>query len=82
LKVQKAVENFDSILKVVFIFKNINRNQILGQSDNQKLKFNVLKSASLLGALDAKELGKPALSFASVLNIIQENPKIPSVALG
>jgi hypothetical protein len=67
---------------VVFIFKNINRNQILGQSDNQKLKFNVLKYASLLGALDAKELGKPALSFASVLNIIQENPKIPSVALG
>jgi hypothetical protein len=39
--------------------------------------FNVLKSALLLGALDAKELVKPALIFASVLNIIQVNLKIP-----
>jgi hypothetical protein len=36
----------------------------------------------LLGALDAKELEKPALILAPVLNIIQENLKISSVALG
>ena len=44
--------------------------------------FKVLKTASLLGAVAAKEVGKHALIFASLLNIIQENPKIPSDALG
>ena len=53
--------------------------------DNRTIRswnFNVLKSSSLLGTLAAKKLGKHALIFASVLNIIQENPKIPSDALG
>ena len=44
--------------------------------------FKVLETASLLGAVAAKKLGKHALIFASLLNIIQENPKIPSDALG
>ena len=44
--------------------------------------FKVLKTASILGAVAAKKLGKHALIFASLLNIIQENPKIPSEALG
>ena len=44
--------------------------------------FKVLKTASLLGAVAAKKLVKHALIFALLLNIIQENPKIPSDALG
>ena len=34
LKIKKWSENVDSMLKMVFIFKIINRNQILGQSAN------------------------------------------------
>ena len=44
--------------------------------------FKVLKTASFLGAVAAKKLGKHALIFATLLNIIQEKPKIPSDALG
>ena len=40
--------------------------------------FNVLKSASILGALDTKELGKPNFSFSSILNIIHASLKISS----
>ena len=40
------------------------------------------KSALILGALAAKKVVKHALIFASVLDIIQENPKVPLVALG
>ena len=39
LKTCKGCHNVNGALEVVFTFKNINRNQILGQSDNQKLKF-------------------------------------------
>ena len=44
--------------------------------------FKVLKTASLLGAVAAKKVVKHALIFPSLLNIIQENPKLPSDALG
>ena len=44
--------------------------------------FKVLKTASLLGAVAAKKVVKHTLIFASLLNIIQENPKKPSDALG
>ena len=39
LKICKFCHHLSGALEVVFTFKNINRNQILGQSDNQKLKF-------------------------------------------
>ena len=39
LKTWKGCHHVCSALEIVFTFKNINRNQILGQLDNQKLKF-------------------------------------------
>jgi hypothetical protein len=39
LKTCKGWHYVKGALEVVFTFKNINRNQILGQLDNQKLKF-------------------------------------------
>ena len=39
LKTCKGCHHVSGALEVVFTFKNINRNQILGQSDSQKLKF-------------------------------------------
>ena len=39
LKTCKGCHHVSGALEVVFTFKNINRNQILGQLDSQKLKF-------------------------------------------
>ena len=39
LKICKFCHHLSGALEVVFTFKNINKNQILGQLDSQKLKF-------------------------------------------
>ena len=61
LKICKFCHHLSGALEVVFTFKNINRNQILGQSDNQKLKFIRGEICWLQVPISFKEVGQHGL---------------------